>query len=146
MKEVIETLDFTASERDVTVALTGDFPRALSVKAPVDGLRHVFSNIISNAIKYSHVGSTVRVGFSRENDTAVISVEDQGIGIPERDQRKIFVEYFRGSNAPAGEKGTGLGLYFTKRLVESFGGRVWFVSEEHKGSKFYIEVPLHKTI
>ncbi len=145
MKEVIETLDFTASERDVTVALTGDFPRALSVRAPVDGLRHVFSNIISNAIKYSHAGSTVRVGFSKENDAAVISVEDEGIGIPERDQRKIFVEYFRGSNAPAGEKGTGLGLYFTKRLVESFGGRVWFVSEEHKGTKFYIEVPLHKT-
>ena len=142
VREVIETLDFTAHERSVTVALANDFPKILSIRASADSLRHVFANVISNAIKYSRVGGTVRIGFSEEDGVAVISVEDHGSGIPERDQRKIFIEYFRGSNTSANQRGTGLGLYFTKRLVEEFDGRIWFASEENKGTKFYIEIPL----
>src|SRR3989338_2064219 len=105
VREVIETLDFTAHERSVTVALANDFPKILSIRASADSLRHVFANVISNAIKYSRVGGTVRIGFSEEDGVAVISVEDHGSGIPERDQRKIFIEYFRGSNTSANQRG-----------------------------------------
>lgn len=143
VREVIETLDLAAREREVTVVLAKDFPKTFPVKAPVDRLRHVFSNVISNAIKYSRAGSTVRVKFSKENTAAVVRVEDHGLGIPERDRKKIFSEYFRGSNTAPDQRGTGLGLYFTKRLVEEFGGRIRFVSEENKGTKFYIEIPFH---
>lgn len=141
LREIIESLAFSANERNIAIVFEQNFPKTLPVKAASDGLRHVLSNILSNALKYSHPGGTVIIHYSDEADTAVISVEDNGVGIPEGDQKRIFSKYFRGSNAGQTEqKGVGLGLYFTKRLVESFGGRIWFVSQENVGTKFYVEI------
>ncbi len=141
--EVIESLDFAAKERNITIFLEEDFPKTLAVKAASLNLRHIFSNLISNAIKYSRPGGEVAIRCSEEGNKAVLSVEDEGLGIPERDQKKIFTEYFRGSNAgDATQNGTGLGLYLTKRLAREFDGKIWFVSQENVGTKFYIEIPL----
>ena len=68
---------------------------------------------------------------------------DTGIGIPKKEQARIFERFFRATNAKKlGKIGTGLGLYLAKNIVEAHGGRIWFVSEEHKGSDFRIALPL----
>ena len=70
-----------------------------------------------------------------------LEVEDSGIGIPIEDQKTIFQKFTRGANAQAVKTdGTGLGLYITKEIIELLGGKVWFESEENKGTVFYVEL------
>lgn len=106
-------------------------------------IRQVFTNLLSNAIKYTPEGGTVKLCvYVRENEI-VGQVEDTGYGVPERDKEKIFNRFFRSQNVRAHEtEGTGLGLYLAKIIVESSGGKIWFESEENKGSTFAFSIPL----
>lgn len=105
-------------------------------------IRQVFTNLLSNAIKYTPEGGTVKLCvYVRENEI-VGQVEDTGYGVPERDKEKIFNRFFRSQNVRAHEtEGTGLGLYLAKIIVESSGGKIWFESEENKGSLFAFSIP-----
>jgi signal transduction histidine kinase len=78
--------------------------------------------------------------------SAVISVTDTGVGIPTKDQSKIFTKLYRADNVKLLQAGgTGLGLYATKAIVEMMGGKIWFKSEENKGTTFYVSVPVAGT-
>ena len=118
-------------------------------------LRMVFQNLISNAVKYTPVGGniTLTLGVYRGGgmfndkklveDTLAFSISDSGIGIPQHQQDKIFSKLFRADNAKESEtEGTGLGLYIIKSIVDHSGGRIWFSSEEGKGTSFYVTFPL----
>lgn len=143
---VVEGLGFTAQKRDVSVLIDDTLGTDTNIRtaAPAEKVRHIFANIISNAIKYSKGGGRIDISYIFESGKHIVSVKDSGIGIPECDQKKIFSEYFRASNNASKEAGAGLGLYFTKHLAEECGGRIWFASEENKGTKFYIELPIFK--
>lgn len=109
----------------------------------------VFQNLLHNAITYSSPdGGRVVVSFEANDDKAIISVRDFGIGIPAKQQGRVFEKFFRGDNvAESGKAGTGLGLYIAKAIVESHGGRIRFESTENKGTTFFIELPqkvIHK--
>ncbi|HTK05280.1 MAG TPA: ATP-binding protein [Candidatus Eisenbacteria bacterium] len=111
----------------------------------IDGMliREVVANIISNASKYSPEGGKVTMMAEVKGEEVVIAVHDQGIGIPKADQSQMFRKFFRAENAlKSAVTGTGLGLYFCKQVVELSGGRIWFESEEGKGTTFIITLPL----
>ncbi len=102
----------------------------------------VLNNLISNAVKFSPPGSRVEVDLRSEGDRFTISVRDQGPGISEEDQAKLFRPFQRTrARGTAGEKSTGLGLVIVKRIVEGHGGSIWLESCLGEGTTFYVSVP-----
>jgi len=104
-------------------------------------LFHAFSNLISNAIKYSPPGSPVEVSADVEQGWLTVQVLDHGIGIPARDRERLFERYFRGSNATA-IAGTGVGLHLVDMVVKLHRGEVHAESLEGVGSRFIVRLPV----
>jgi PAS domain S-box-containing protein len=96
-------------------------------------LSHIFTNLLSNAVKYSEPGATVHFLVERNGSDAVCVIRDQGIGIPEEDQRQLFEAFHRGSNVGT-RPGTGLGLLLVKRCADLHGGKVQVVSKFGEGT------------
>lgn len=111
------------------------------VMADAKLVRHALTNLISNAIKYSPIGSTVSVSLSFEDSRITISVQDEGIGISEFDQPRLFEMFHRGNNVQ-GIAGTGLGLAIVKNVVEAHGGTVTFETQLGRGSTFKFTLPV----
>jgi signal transduction histidine kinase len=103
----------------------------------------VLANLVDNAVKYSPAGGTVTVAVRRQDDRVEISVADEGIGIPEAEQERIFRKFYRADYAGvrAGSGGTGLGLFIVRGLITAMGGRIWVRSREGEGSSFTFELP-----
>jgi two-component system OmpR family sensor kinase len=114
----------------------------LWVFGDVNLLSQVFGNLLSNAVKYSPKGGLIKLSARLEPDQLVITVEDHGLGIPVRDQRRIFERYYRGSNT-AGIGGTGVGLHLVKLMVDLHHGAIQVDSIEGKGSRFTVRLPVH---
>jgi len=113
-----------------------------AVKVDVEKIKLVVSNLIENAMKYTLSGGDVFISINQEDGNVKISVKDTGIGIPKNQQDRIFTKYFRSANAVRTEtEGTGLGLFIAKNIVETHGGKVWFSSEEGKGTTFSFLLP-----
>ncbi len=101
------------------------------------------TNLINNAVKYSPEHTVIDVKVEQNEKTLNIQITDEGIGIPEREQKFIFNRYFRAENALL-DQGTGIGLNIVKSHLESLGGTVSFESEENKGSTFILSIPIIK--
>lgn len=114
------------------------------VVGDADKLRDVFTNLISNAVKYTPEGGRVTVATATDNHSRIVcEIADTGIGIPEEDQEHLFEEFFRASNAREfAQEGTGLGLSIVREIVESCGGSVACESESGKGTRFTVTLPL----
>lgn len=105
--------------------------------------RIVFQNLLSNAVKYTPDGGTVRVSIQVSQPDMVITVEDNGLGIPTSQQEKIFTKFYRADNAIESEQeGTGLGLYILKAIMEETNGTIGFTSREGQGTTFRVTIPL----
>lgn len=104
-------------------------------------LRHILFNLISNASKYSDPGKSIYITSKGRHGRIQFIVRDEGIGIPDEDQKHMFDRFFRASNA-GNVQGTGLGLNIVKRYTELIGGRISFTSEHGKGSIFTVSLPL----
>jgi len=107
-------------------------------------LTMVLQNLISNSVKYTPEKGKIGVSLSSPlgKDTFLFSITDTGYGIPKSQQGKIFTKLFRADNVREKDtEGTGLGLYIVKAIIDNSGGRVWFESEEDKGSAFFVEIP-----
>lgn len=103
-------------------------------------LQHVLINLLTNAVKYSPVGSIVDLRLKRQGEVLVFEVQDSGIGIPEADQARMFEPFYRAVNASEIE-GTGLGLAIVKEKVMLHGGSIDFVSQQGAGTKFVVRIP-----
>jgi two-component system, OmpR family, sensor histidine kinase ResE len=104
-------------------------------------------NLLDNAVRYTLSGGEILVeaSFSEENKQIEISIKDTGVGIPKDQQDMIFSKFFRGENALKIEtEGTGIGLFISKNIIEAHGGKIWFKSEEGKGTTFYFILPVKK--
>jgi two-component system phosphate regulon sensor histidine kinase PhoR len=116
------------------------------VEANPDQMRQLWTNLISNAIKYTPAGGEVRVTLNDEGEWAVGTLKDTGIGIAPEDQAKIFGEFYRTPQAKEMEpRGTGLGLPLVKRIVEAHGGTIEVESALGQGSRFTFRLPLATT-
>jgi two-component system phosphate regulon sensor histidine kinase PhoR len=108
-----------------------------------ESLEQLFTNLIDNALKYSPSGSAVRIVAELSVSTVKIQVIDQGIGIPVKEQARIFERFYRVDRARSREKGgTGLGLSIVKHITELHGGKVTVESIEGKGSTFTVTLPI----
>ncbi len=104
-------------------------------------LELILTNLINNAIKYSSEGSVIEVEVKASENKLNIEVADEGMGIPEKEQKFIFNRYFRAENALL-NAGTGIGLNIVKTHLENLGGRISFTSTEGKGSTFVVNLPM----
>jgi signal transduction histidine kinase len=102
--------------------------------------RHIITNLVTNAIKYSSVGSRVLVTLREEQGELVLSVIDHGRGIPDEDQPHLFEDFHRASNVES-IPGTGLGLAVARRAAEIHGGSIAVESRVGEGSKFVVRLP-----
>ena len=136
---VVADFQFQAQEKGVTIEYAKDFP---TVVCDRDRIVQVFSNLISNAIKY--MGDTpeprIEIGHFERDDDFVFYVKDNGIGIDPRYHKKIF-DLFQSLKEIKDVEGTGVGLTIVKRIVENHKGKVWVESQKGKGATFYFTIP-----
>jgi PAS domain S-box-containing protein len=112
------------------------------IAADKDHVRQILINLVENAIKYSPDGGTIELGVEAIDGMALFHVFDEGMGIPDDEQPRVFEKFYRlDPNMTRGIGGTGLGLYICSELVERMGGRIWVESRDRKGSAFYFEIP-----
>jgi PAS domain S-box-containing protein len=113
------------------------------IKLDREVIWQIIMNLMTNAFRYSPVGSRVIVEMIVKGDFVEYSVKDSGIGIPDDQKDKIFSKFYRATNAVRSvPEGSGLGLFLVQQLVRDWGGKIWFESEEGKGTIFYITIPL----
>jgi PAS domain S-box-containing protein len=106
-------------------------------------LRIIVQNLLSNSIKYTPEKGNVYLLVEQQEKDIMIEVKDTGYGVPQKDQQKIFQKLFRAENVKKKTTdGTGLGLYIVKSIVEQLGGKIWFISEENKGTDFFVTLPI----
>ena len=132
-----EVLSAMQGRCDIELAFAPALPKA---QADERLLGHIFTNVLSNAVKYSQGGAPVRFSVSRDGARAVCVISDEGIGIPEEDQTRLFTAFHRGANVGS-RPGTGLGLVLVKRCVELHRGRVQIQSALARGTNVTISLP-----
>ena len=111
------------------------------VEVDPDKFTQVLDNIMNNAVKYSPDGGTITARLIKTKTRAILSISDQGLGIPRKDLDSIFNRFFRVDKSRSrAQGGTGLGLAISKEVVERFNGRIWVDSVENRGSTFYISL------
>jgi signal transduction histidine kinase len=138
--EQVEEFSQHNRKRSIELRTPGD---PIVVHADPVRLGQVMGNLITNAIKYSPEGTPIDIRVAREGERAVVSVRDEGEGIPEADQERVFGRFQRLDNSLTRQTGgTGLGLYIARRLVEAMGGRLWLDSKPGVGSTFSFSLPL----
>jgi signal transduction histidine kinase/ActR/RegA family two-component response regulator len=111
------------------------------VHSDVLRLKQIVLNLMTNAVKFTGAGGSVAVRARRRGADVDITVTDNGIGVPEADQQRIFESFQQGGRGSSREEGTGLGLTLSKRLVELLGGRMWLESKVGVGSTFGFSIP-----
>lgn len=131
------------SKKNKHYSIKRDFTRReLWVEIDTDKFIQVIDNIMNNAIKYSPDGGVITCRLLETHSHVILSISDQGLGIPKKDIGHIFDRFFRVDKARSrAQGGTGLGLAISKEVIEMHGGRIWVDSIENKGSTFYISLP-----
>lgn len=144
IEDCVNQVQVLTKEHDLTISIMKE-PDLPEIYLNVDSISRAFMNILSNAIKYSPDGKRIkiRVERSRDGEYVEVSVEDQGPGIPEKYQKKIFDRFFRVENDTHTVKGTGLGLHLVKVTIEKHHhGQVFVQSKEGEGSTFGFRLPI----
>lgn len=135
-----------AQDEEKKYELVRDYPiNSVWVEIDTDKMTQVIDNILNNAIKYSPDGGKITVNMKTTDDQMILSISDQGLGIPKEDLPKIFDRFYRVDKARSrAQGGTGLGLAIAKEIVKQHSGFIWAKSEYGKGSTFTIVLPYDK--
>jgi len=149
INDVVDELSVFAREKQIKIQLRGTEGESPLLYIDNEKIRTVLENLVENALKYTQQGGTVTVGVRTENNECVVSVEDSGPGISKEDSGKLFQKFFRGSDkTKTATRGSGLGLYLAKRLIEAHGGRIWSADKKRdlgladSGAVFAFMIPL----
>lgn len=145
-QSAIDELKLQIVEKNLT--LSSSFEKKMPlIQTDPKLLRMVLQNLLSNAVKYTPDGGNITVSLAlAKTKNAVLKISDTGYGIPENQQDRIFTKLFRADNVIGKDtEGTGLGLYIAKSIIEQSGGKLWFDSEENKGTTFYATLPIKGT-
>lgn len=140
IERILETLRLYTKHKKIEIEVRVD--KEIHVVADERYLEIVLTNLFSNAIKYSgsKEGGRVEVTAEKKGDYVRIQVKDNGIGVPEEDQKGLYQKFVRGANAKRFiPDGTGLGLFIVRRIMEAHGGKYGFESTENRGSVFWVE-------
>lgn len=143
IEETIELISIMASKKSIKVNF--DVKRQYELFADGNSVLTVLRNLLTNAVKYSFKNSEINIAIAENDDDIIISITDFGAGIPKERQSQIFdLDKISSTSGTNNEKGTGLGLQICKELIEKNNGRIWFESEENKGTVFFISLPKFK--
>lgn len=135
-----------AQDQEKKYELVRDYPiTSVWIEIDTDKMTQVIDNILNNAIKYSPDGGKITVSMKTTDDQMILSISDQGLGIPKEDLPKIFDRFYRVDKARSrAQGGTGLGLSIAKEIIKQHNGFIWAKSEYGKGSTFTIVLPYDK--
>ena len=142
--KAVESVEPHATRKDIKITTTFDEEIDLVLGDEIT-LGEAIVNIVNNAIKYSRMGSIIRIKASVDEDEVIIAVTDRGVGIAEEDLPFIFGDFYIADSAPEAERGSGLGLAITRRIIEAHGGSISVESALEKGSTFMIRLPVTGT-
>lgn len=139
---VLQEIKKTAKEKLPAIKIDYN-KKTLILHADPKFIEVILQTLLINAIRYTPQTGKIVLTVSEKNKKILITVADNGIGIPKNQQAKIFEKFFRADNARLKYAyGVGLGLYLIKLVLEIVGGQIWFKSSENKGSTFFVELPM----
>jgi signal transduction histidine kinase len=139
---IINEFKIEAEKRNITISYE-ELPQIPQILADLDRLKEILANLISNAIKYNLDNGKIFIYHQIDGNNLLTYVKDTGLGIPKDQQAKIFQKFFRvQSKATENIQGTGLGLFIVKQIIEKMNGKIWFESEEGKGTTFIFSLPI----
>ena len=143
LKETLEFFDSNIQKRKLTLSVSID--KNIFIEADREEIRRVYTNLISNAIKYNKDRGSITVKATSDDEFAVIIVEDTGIGMKPEESERLYEEFFRAKNQHTRKiSGTGLGMTILKKILDEYNGTVSVESEYEKGSCFTVKLPLAK--
>ncbi|MDI6883298.1 MAG: HAMP domain-containing sensor histidine kinase [Patescibacteria group bacterium] len=106
-------------------------------------LEQVIENLLDNAVRYIKERGEVQIKIKKQKEKIYFEIQDNGVGIPKKEQKFIFQKFFRSRNVLKYQtEGSGLGLYIVKKVLELMAGKIWFKSTEGKGTTFYFTLPI----
>lgn len=143
IKKVISEFEPLARASNVKIRL--EIPKQVLPKAFADSsrIKLVVENLLDNAIRYTKEKGEIKIKIETRKKSLICQIRDNGVGIPQEDQKYIFQRFFRSSNVLRYQtQGSGLGLYIAKSIVERSGGKIGFQSKENKGSTFWFTLPI----
>lgn len=142
VEEAVKLLQIEAEEKKVQVCLHCE-DRSIEIHADKRRLKRVFINLLDNAIQYSDTGGRVDIMFNLAGENAgylLFTIEDEGVGIPPSRLSSIFEPLYKVGKKEV-KRGTGLGLYFCKVIIDAHGGNIWAENKPDKGASFYVTLP-----
>ncbi len=143
-ENVYHSYKFHLEQKGFTFSIVKDESIPI-IKIDEEAISEAIVNLVDNAVKYSNTNKEIIIRTGMENNNAYVEVEDKGIGIPEKDQKKVFEKFFRVSSGNVHNvKGSGIGLSIVKHIVDAHNGKIELSSEVNKGSKFKLLLPLSK--
>lgn len=139
LNNIIKRQKLIANKKNIRIEF--NFNEQVIINSDKNKLEQVFTNLISNAIKFSYPDTVINILVSNLEKSILVEVRDQGQGIPPEEQNLLFKPFQKTSaKSTAGEPSTGLGLYIVKRIIEASNGKIWVKSEVNKGSSFFVEL------
>lgn len=138
---VIKDITIETKARNVTLSIE-PISAVAGIETDPKMLKRILTEVLENAVYYNTANGKVHVKVTIQQNDVFTEISDTGIGIPESQKALVFTKFFRGSNIPPEMVGAGLGLYIAKNYVQLLGGKIWFKSEEKKGTTFSILLPI----
>lgn len=147
VQQAVDELQERAKDKNIKLSFTPPKEEIPPVYADKLRIPEVVINLVSNAIAYTQVGGEINVSMELKNKEVITHIKDNGEGIAQEAQKYLFTKFYRVAGKLAqGSKGTGLGLYICKSIVEIHGGKIWVISELGKGSEFSFSLPTENVI
>jgi two-component system, sensor histidine kinase and response regulator len=139
--EIVGILNYQSLAKQIKISILN--VEHINIMADVNMLKTILRNLVSNAIKFTNQNGEIKISAEKDKTHTIIIVSDNGVGIDEKTQSKLFIsQQTYSTKGTASEKGTGLGLLLCMNFVENHGGKIWVESEVGKGSDFKFTMPL----
>ncbi|MEI3336469.1 MAG: sensor histidine kinase [Clostridium sp.] len=144
VESIVDSIEVYANEKKINIIFDTNVEEFM-INADLEAVDRIVMNLLSNAIKFSPVDEVIEVTVNAEENNVEISVKDNGIGIAEEEQKKIFNRFEQATNSKRVEgKGSGIGLDLVSYLVKSHGGKIQLNSKLNEGSEFIVTLPVGK--
>lgn len=140
--EIVDRLRLVALEHKATIIIDDSLNNSVTVRGDKKNLEHAFYNIVNNALKYSFANSEVVISYAKQDGFHEFTISDEGPGVKPEDQKKIFEGMYRTEEAiNSGQVGTGLGLYFVKKIIDDHKGKIYVDPDYTGGTAFVVDLP-----